>query len=426
MASEKMHTGKVRVPPSQSRWVVVASLATISFIIGGSSSVAIGILINRWMIELGWPNGLTSSIATGFTLAVVFVAPGVGVALDKLGARPVMTFGVLAASTGFLMVSRCHTPYGMLAAFVLAGIGCCASFSVPSAVVVTNWMESQKSLGMGIVLGATSVGAALFSVLIGRWSEAYGWRVTMELIAALVAAMIPFTLLTVRTRPQRHPKSCDHASEHSDTGRGRRDLLLSATFIIATASSALFAIAMSGIYFHVVSVLIKAGYSAYLAGLVFGATWLLSALGSLMLGVIAERLGAKTTLAGALFSCALGTLFLVGAGGARIGVACVVAFIVLWGTSANSVAQFVPVIFVERFGSQHLGTLIGVQFAIMGVAGASAPVVTGLLYDKFADYRPAIYLSTSTAFLAFVLVLLINVCTCESGASILRKSRATT
>jgi MFS family permease len=392
-----------------SQWTVVASVAGIGFLIGGSSAVAIGLLIGPMMTEFAWPNGVASSAATAFNLSALLAAPIVGAVLDKVGARLVMSFGVLAVSSGFLLVSRCHTRYEMLAAFVFIGIGYCASSYVPSAVVVANWMKEKKSIGMGVVWGATSVGAALFSLLIGSWIEAYGWRVMSAIIAALTAVMLSLTLLTIRTNPPGDTRSEYRGLEFLNTNRPAAASWFSSVFIVATASSAFFAIGMNGIYYHVVSLLIKAGFSTRWAGFALGVSWVLSALGSLVLGAIADRLGAKTILAGALCSCALGTLFLIGAGETRIGILCVVAFVVLWGTSANCINQFIPVIFADRFGTIQLGTLIGVQASIMGVVGSGAPIVTGALYDRFGDYHSAIYLSTAATFLSFVLVSLLRV-----------------
>jgi predicted MFS family arabinose efflux permease len=319
-----------------------------------------------------------------------------------------MAFGVIAFAAGFLSASRCDTFYGMLASFVCAGIGFGASFYVPSSVVVTSWMQEKKSLGMGIVWGAASVGAAVCSPLIGWCIEAYGWRVASAAIAGLTAMMLPVALLGIRTRPRSITKTLYCALDQPKPLLAQKKLLLSTAFIVATTSSALFGIGMLGIYYHVVPVLIKAGYPTHMASLVLGVSWVVSAFGSLLLGAVAERLGAKAVLAGALVSCALGTLFLLGAGEATIGITCVVAFVALWGMSANSVSQFIPVIFAERFGSSRLGTLVGVQSSVMGIAGAAAPIVTGLLFDKFSDYRVSIYLSACAMFLAFVAVLFVR------------------
>jgi predicted MFS family arabinose efflux permease len=366
-------------------------------------------MINPMMTEFGWPNSLASSSATAYNLAGLLAAPGLGVCLDKFGARPLMTFGVLSTSVGFLLASRCQTHYEMLMAFSCVGIGNIASLYVPTAVIIANWMEEKKGLGMGIVWGATSMGAAAFSLLIGWWIEACGWRVTSKMVAALVVTMLPITVMLMRTSPPRvappHDRLPDGGKRHP-AGRG---LLLSRVFMIGTATSALFAVGMCAIYYHVVPVMIKAGYQTHWAGCVFAASWVLSGLGSVVLGSIASRFAAKSLLAGALLVSASGTVFLLGAGEARIGIVCVVAFVTLWGSSANSVNQFIPVIFAERFGPQKLGILIGVQSSIVGIASAAAPIVTGLLYDRLGDYRVAIWLSASATVLALAMASLIDV-----------------
>lgn len=394
------------LPP---RWIVITSVSTTSFVIGGVGSVAVGLLINPLMTAFAWPSALTSSAATAFGSALLLASPAVGIAVDRLGARSIIAFGAVAVSIGFLLVSHCHRSYEMLVGFALVGIGDCAAFYVPSAIVVTDWMSSKRSLGMGIVWSAASIGAALFAMLIGRWIEAYGWRVASELIAAITAMMAPLTLLTIRGRSPRPAYTPTWVAESVQVPKTGRKLLLSPMFMVATTSSALFAIGMIGIYYHLVSLLIEAGYSTHSAGIVLGSSWITSALGSFVLGIGAERLGAKPILASALFACALGTLLLLGAGDARFGVLCAMAFVVLWGASANSVAQFVPVIFADGFGSQSLGVLIGVQSSVMGIAGAAAPIVTGLLYDRFGNYRLAICLSASATLLAFLTALLITV-----------------
>jgi MFS family permease len=388
---------------------VVATVALTSFVIGGLGSVAIGLLIGPMMTDMQWPNSMTSSAATAFNGASLLATPAVGMALDKWGARAVMALGVLAASCGLLIASRCHAWYPMLAAFAVAGIGYSASFYLPSTVVVTSWMSTQRSLGVGIVMGAASAGAAMFSPLIGWWIQLHGWRIAVATMAVLMGLTLLPILSNIKAldAPWSSPAECSPAN--STARHMRRDAMLSPAFMCAILISALFSLGMGGVYYHVVPVLLGAGYSSSQAGMVFGATWLLSALGSLFLGATADRFGAKPILALSLLSLAIGTLFLLGVPDPRFGLSCVLAFTFLWGTSANGVFQFVPALFADRFGTQHLGTLVGVQSVASGIAGAAAPIITGVLYDRTGGYRYAICLSASTTLLAFFLALLFRV-----------------
>jgi MFS family permease len=184
--------------------------------------------------------------------------------------------------------------------------------------------------------------------------------------------------------------------------------LLSLPFLLAAVSSALFTVGMLGIYYDVVDLLVKAGYSPPTAALVFGSTWLVSAAGSLVFGLLADRFGPVRVLAGVVFACACGTLCLLGTTHPRYGAVCLVAFILLWGSTGNGFTQLLPAVFVERFGPTHLGTVLGVQFAIAGVIGALAPMITGLLVDRSGDYHVAITVSASATFVSAVLASLIG------------------
>jgi len=391
------------------RRLLLTSLAMISFVIGGSVGVAIGFLINPLMIEFKWTSGLASSTATAFNLAALLMAPAVGIALDKFGARPVMALGALVASLGLFLAGSSSNWCSIAGAFVLAGSGYCASFYVPSAVVAAKCAGSNRNFAMGIVLGAMSLGAATFSSVFGWCIESYGWRATIKAIAVLVATMVPLIWLTMKFRSapdsQRHESSPDSDRLHQYSSNS----LISTAFLMLVASGTLFSVGMFGIYYHFISVLVAAGYSVHFAGVVMGVSWLLSALGSFGLGMAADRVGAKFVLSGALCACACGTLFLLGADASKFGMACVATFVLLWGTSSNCVSQFLPVILSELFGAKNIGILVGVETAIAGVAGAISPVGTGLLYDRFGSYSLAISLSVLATSAALILVSLISV-----------------
>jgi MFS family permease len=397
----------------QHPWTVVTCVAAIGFVIPGAVTGVIGTLLSPLMKESGWSSSLTSSLLTAYTVAGLSSTPAVGFALDALGPRAVMAFGALGAAMGLFWASRCHSWSWMLGAFACAGIGFNASFYLPSTVIVTSWMSTQKGLGMGIVMGAMSAGAALFSPLIGWGIERYGWRPTVAGIAALIMLMLPLILLTVRTNPRDQPErarspSATHAGTARQGARAHRRDLLSRVFLLALASGVLFSIGMQGIYYHLVPLLIKAGFSAHWAGMAFGGTWLLSSVGSLVLGVIADRVGAKRMLVIALLCSALGTLFLLEVREGIMGIACVAVFVLLWGASANGFGQLTPVIFAERLGARSLGTLVGVLMTLTGIAGAAAPMVAGWLYDEFGDYRWAVALCALATFLGGVFILLVD------------------
>jgi MFS family permease len=384
------------------RVLVLTSASLVSFVVGGSCSVAAGLFLQPLLAEFHWANSLASGIATAYILASLLAAPIAGALMDRFGGRALMASGLLITAAGFLGARYAGSAVGIYIAFVLAGLGSSAAYYVPVSVITTSWMGEKKNLGMGIVMGATSIGAASASVLISWSIEKYGWHTPLETLAASMCLLLPLVLFTIEKGPSSSPTTpASQSSRLLDSPA--KSLLRSPLFLVGTGIGTLFNVGMASIYYHVVSLLEAAGYTAYMAGTVLGATWILSAFGSLILGTLAERRGAQPVLTAALLSCALGTALLIGANDGNWGLACVVGFALLWGATANSVSQFLPVIFSELFGEAHLGMLLGVQSAVAGIASAAAPLMTGFLYDRFKNYHASIFFSVAATLVAALL-----------------------
>lgn len=384
---------------------MIAVLSVISFVMVGICAVAVGQLLQPLMSEFGWKNSAVSLLATVYSLASLLSGPPVGLVIDRFGSKRVMISGVILSALGFLCLSQCRTLGEFYATFVVIGIGYGAAFFLASTTLVARRMGDQKNLGMGTIMGAGSSGAALFSVLIGGAVTYYGWR-----HAAMVAALLMFALLPlfafIPVRDQTVDAVLDKAPEFAPSDSAPLAVFATPEFLTIVAASALAGFGMSGIYFHAMPIFLKAGYSNATASAVLGASWVLSALGSVITGALGNRLGSQNVLAGSLLASAIGTTFLAFLTGGLIGVFSVMIFIVVWGATANAVNQFLPIVLAERFGSTHLGALTGVQGAVMGIVGSIAPFATGMIYDTYASYRVSIMASTLATLAAFGLVIL--------------------
>jgi MFS family permease len=269
-------------------------------------------------------------------------------------------------------------------------------------------MGEQKNLGMGIVLGAMSIGAACFSAGLGWLIETHGWRQTCEVLAGMIALIVPLPLATIRGEREQTAQRCSESAQPCEPVEHSPLSLAAVPFLNALGAGALFSIGMGCIYYHVVPLLIAKGYPTHVAGLIYGLSWLLSAVGSIGLGFVGHRLGALKTLAVALVMCAAGTVALAGAGHPRLGTSCVVVFVVLWGLSANSFSQFIPIILADLFDPRMLGTLLGAMTFVISAAAAVAPLGTGLLYDHFQNYQSSIFVSVMATLLACVAIARIH------------------
>lgn len=389
------------------RWVLVGSLAACGFLIAGGCIAILGPIFGPMMQELGWSNARIATLATSYTIGNLASNPVVGAAVDRFGARSILLLGAASVAAGMMSSSQSHSWMVLVVSFALIGVGMSAIY-LPSAFVITQSLPAQKSLGMGIFVGAMSVGAAALMAMVGAWLSAVGWRQVLLRLAVINVGLLPMIWLCVRTDDKpaaAQPVAVPAANTARSEVLGR---LLSLPFLLAALSSAFFTIGMLGVYYDVVDILVKAGYSPRSAALVFGSSWLVSGAGSPVFGLLADRFGPVRVLAGVVFACACGALCLFGTPQPGYGAVCLVGFVVLWGSTGSGFTQLIPAVLVERFGPTHLGSLLGAQFAIAGVAGALAPLGTGLLVDTSGDYHVAIAVSASATLVSAVLAFLIG------------------
>lgn len=399
---------------TRSDWLTIATLSAAFFVVVGVCAVAIGLLMTPLMSEFHWQNSTTSSLATVFSLAALLASPLAGLVIDKFGERLALVSGVAATGAGFLGVGVSHALSAFYASFTLIGIGYGAAFFLAAQALVAKRMGEQKNFAMGVVFGAGAVGAAFFSTAIA-WSLAhFGWRLTAYSGAALMMATLPFLLGFIREDTPLPTGGEDNAAPAQRTTPWK--LVLAPFFLVMTLATAFASFGMGGINFHVVPILLNAGYKPGLASAAFGSSWILSGVGSLIAGTVATKYGAGRVFAVSLLIGAVGTCLLMFVANANIGGLSLWLFVVFWGLTANALNQFVPVIFMEEFGPEHLAGLVGIQSALMGLVSSFAPTATGALYDLFAGYQAAIIASTITTLLGCVLVFACRRLACLSAA----------
>jgi predicted MFS family arabinose efflux permease len=395
-------------------WAMTAVLAATGFILVGICAIAVGLLHDPLMAEFHWNNGAVSGLATVYSLAALLSGPVAGVLIDRFGSRIVMTVGAALVAFGFLSLSLCGPLFAFYAAFIVIGVGYGGAFFLASTKIVATRMGAQKNLAMGIWMFAGSMGAAVFSVAVNWSIRGFGWRLTCVVAALLIAAAIPLIFMFIpRDTARDHDKTLDVES----TRLPPLTLWLSRVFLVMTAASAFAAFGMSAVYFHTVPILVQAGFSDQTASEILGASWILSAVGSLFGGALSNRVGTKAVLSGSLFFGAAGTAGLVLARNPHLGMIAVVGFITLWGATANAINQFLPLLLVEHYGPAHLGALVGVQGALMGLVGSFAPFITGTLYDRTSSYDAAIIAAVLTTVLAWLFVMVLRPVPPADGAA---------
>jgi MFS family permease len=388
-------------------WNVVAALGVTTIISYGTSQYLFGLLVAPVSLEFGWSNAAIGAAYSGMVLVSGFAGLALGRALDRFGARLLMSAGSLLSGFSLLALSRAHE----LAAFDLIwaiglGIGTALTYYPVSFTVVANWFDRRRAAALSLLTFLGALASPIAYPLAGWSIAALGWRETLVLLAGVqLLVALPLHAIVVRRHPEDlglHPDGADDAGTWTpESGAEFARAARSAPFWFLTGALSLAYFGSTVILLEHIAYLVSRGFAptlvASLAGLLgivyLPARWLIAFLNA--------RVGSSTLLAAAFVLEAAGVAILMSAHD----VAAIVAYVTLFGVGYGATAPLRGALVAERFGRRDYGTIFASQNAIVAVASALGPLVAGRMIDV-AGYPEAFLTCIASLVAAAVLVRL--------------------
>ena len=381
-------------------WVIVFAGLALSMIIYGIVE-SFGIVFKSIALEFSWGRGAvaTASMINWITFGVSSLA--CGVLCDRFGSRRVILGGSLVSVGATLLMSQVRELWHLYVIFgVLLAIGR-AAVHVSMAVLVTRWFTRHQGLALSIAQ-SQNVGLALFAPLCAWLLTDYGWRGAYLWFGALAVLMVPLALL-MRDAP---------AAAAGEPGTGRPgqpagpDLTLGQalrtrefwTLAIAAMGCCL---AHSDLLLHGVSHMTDVGLDAPVAARVIAVMAVCGMAGKIASGLLADRFGAKWTIAGFLLLQACMIVFFVDARHPPA----FYLWAVLFGVGFAGPMPIYAMLFRQYFGIRSIGSLLGFFFILSSLGMGGGGLMGGMLHSASGSYALPFLISAAGGFAAFLLVL---------------------
>jgi MFS family permease len=363
------------------RWIIVAAGGVLGCVAIGAL-FSLPVLLRPIAQDTGWS---TTGISSAMTFAFVALALGSiawGNLSDRFGPRIVVLAGSLLMTTGLALASLATS----LAAFqllfgVIVGASAAAIFA-PMMACVTGWFDTRRSLAVSLVSAGMGMAPMTMSPLAAWLVGIHGWRTSLQIIAALVVAvMVPVAFLVRRPPALANAAIAAPGSAH-EPALSIGQALRSAPFLILVLTSFLSCATHSGPIFHTVSYAVTCGIPLMAAVSIYSLEGLAGMGGRLVFGLLGDRFGAARVLVLALLAQAVVALGYVYA--RELSTFYTVA--ALFGFTYAGVMPLFAVIARENFPLRMMGTVIGGTTMASSLGMALGPVVGGLIYDSFASY----------------------------------------
>jgi MFS family permease len=362
-------------------WVVVAAGALMTCV-GFGTMLSLAVFLQPISEAMGWSRAGISAATTLDFLFMGFAAFAWGTLSDRFGTRIVVLSGSLLLGLGLVSASQAQSLWQFQLLFGgLIGIAA-GSFYAPMMAVASAWITQHRSLAVALVSAGMGVAPVTIAPSASALITAYDWRTAMLVIGIVAwALLIPASFLV---RPA--PKSADSTAAVTDDAPQAEWTAAQAfrTPQFAALAGAHFACcaAHSGPIFHMVSYAMICGIAPLTAVTVYSLAGFSGLGGRLLLGALADRLGAKPVLVGGLFVQAfcIATYLAV----AHLGE--FYALSVAFGLAYGGVMPLYAVLVREFFGARIMGTVFGAVSAFASLGMALGPWAGGYIYDTTHGY----------------------------------------
>jgi MFS family permease len=361
-------------------WVIVA-VGALMGCIGMGSMFSLAVFLDPIAAETGWSRtGISASMTVAF-LAMGVGAFGWGWVSDRYGPRIVGIAGGLLLGTGLVLSSQATNLLAFQLAYGLFLGSAVGAFFAPMMATASAWFERQRALAVSLVsagLGVAPVTVAPFA----QWLlSGHDWR-TAQLVIGLAAWAILLPAALLLRRPPALVQAATAATGATGGGFTARQALGSRQFAVLAATFFACCLAHSGPIFHVVSYVMVCGLPAMAAVSVYSLQGLAGLGGRLLLGVLADRHGAKPVLIGGLLlqALAIGAFLPANTLGEFYAVAAV------FGLAYGGVMPLYAVLARDYFGPRIMGTVFGAATMVSCLGMAAGPLVGGWIFDHFGSY----------------------------------------
>ncbi|MBR1284200.1 MFS transporter [Bradyrhizobium sp. AUGA SZCCT0177] len=362
-------------------WIVVGAGALMTCV-GFGTMLSLAVFLQPIATDTGWSVSGVSAAATIDFLAMGFAAFFWGALSDRFGTRIVVLAGAVLLGIGLVGASQATGLWQFQFFFgVLIGIAA-GSFYAPMVAVASAWIEHRRSLAVALVSAGMGVSPLTIAPFASYLITTYDWRTAMLVIGiASWALLIPASFL-VRPAPEAAPPASG-GTDAPEVQWSVGQALRTPQFITLALAHFACCAAHSGPIFHMVSYAMICGIAPLTAVTVYSLAGFSGLGGRLLLGVMADRLGAKPVLVGGLFvqAMSVATYLAVGQLGEFY------ALSVIFGLAYGGVMPLYAVLVREYFGARIMGTVFGAVSAFASLGMALGPLAGGWVFDTFHAYN---------------------------------------
>ena len=377
-------------------WFVLLGVILIRGFAGGGLNTVSALFLPPVAAELGVGIGSLAIYLSITSVVMVFWLPIAGRIINKYDIRVVVLAGALLQAVSFAAFGRMNSVYGWYLLAVPYSMGATILANLLGPILINRWFAKNTGLMLGIQMAFVGLFGAVFQPVTSGLIARRGWRASYFILgAAVLAAVLIPGLLLLRDRPgdkglapygQEEGPRAARARPGGQLNVGQAAALRSLSFYLLL----LFMIAITGVAVfsqHIPSYGGLLGYSLERTGTALALASVGSAIGSIAIGMVSDRIGALKTCYGVL---GVGLVAILGFLLAGRGFALFALSTFLHGLTSSGIMVLAPILTLKFYGQQDYEKIYAK--VSMGAPLASILLIPayGFIYDHMGSYVPVL------------------------------------
>ncbi len=344
----------------------------------------IGLLVGPMTHDLGL-------LAADVTFAVALqnitwgiTQPFVGAIADRYGVRPVTMVGSLLLAGGMALAATAQGWWALTIGLgPMIGVALsCTAMSMAMSSSARAAPENKRSLVLGVVSAAGSVGTLVIAPLVQSVSGGQGWRAALFVFVALALVMLPAAFVTGNV--DRMPRRVSAGAV--TLGATLRLASVNRPFIVLSLAYFVCGLQLVFLTTHLPTYLALCGMDPMLGAEALSVIGGCNVIGSWLFGWLGGKYP-KHILLGMIYmlrSTAIAAYFVT-----PVSPGSTLVFAAMMGLLWLGVVPLVTGLIAEGFGVRFMATLLGVAFFSHQLGSFLGAWAGGLIYDALGSYERA-------------------------------------
>ncbi len=352
-------------------WSMVAAAFIVGFVIFGVM-YSFGVFFDPMATEFHTNRAATSAFFSIANCCFFLSGPIAGWLSDRWGPRIAVGAGAVMMGSGLALTASIGDMWiGYLTYGIGVGVGAACAY-IPTLAIVGGWFAKHRNTAMGIAATGTGCGTLTIPPLTATLIQTYGWRVT-----DLVLGLGCFLLLGIAAAIVAPPPLA-----RSAVGWPLRRIVLSPAFIALYVSWICATGALLVPLVFLPAFAREHGVEPVAASALLSMLGVMGILGRIGVGVLTVRVGTlrlfKISVAVMAVSYLLWLPFTT--------YGWLLTFTAVLGMGYGIRIALMPVVLIEAFGLENLGTVLGIFFTASTVSALCGPLLAGLIIDSTGSY----------------------------------------